>query len=75
MQYKTLNIKPETYDHLILYKHAGMSFDDVLNGMMKFISEKDFYSFVLDVHKARMKKIKAGDYAKSEDLDEALAEV
>ena len=75
MPYKTLNIKPETYEHLLLYKHAGMSFDDVLNGMMKFISEKDFYSFVLDVHKARMAKIRKGDYAKSEDLDEALAEV
>ena len=75
MPYKTLNIKPETYDHLILFKHAGMSFDDVLNGMMKFISEKDFYSFVLKLHKARLKKIKKGDYAKSEDLDKALAEV
>jgi hypothetical protein len=42
---------------------------------MKFISEKDFYSFVLDVHRARMEKIRKGDYAKSEDLDEALAEV
>ena len=75
MSYKTLNIKPETYDHLILYKHAGMSFDDVLNGMMMFISEKDFYSYVLEELQQRMKKIKKGDYAKSEDLDEALAEV
>jgi predicted CopG family antitoxin len=75
MPYKTLNLKTETYEHLILYKHAGMSFDDVLNGMMKFISEKDFYSYVLDIHKARMKKLKAGEHASSEDLDSALAEI
>jgi predicted CopG family antitoxin len=75
MPYKTLNIKPETYEHLILYKYAGMSFDDVLNGMMKFISETEFYSFVLDIHKARMKKIRKGDTAKSGDLETALTEV
>ena len=75
MPYKTLNVKPETYDHLIFYKHTGMSFDDVLNGMMKIIPEKEFYAYILDEHRRRIKKIKKGDHAKSDDLDSALAEV
>ena len=58
MPYKTLNIKPETYNQLIFYKHAGMSFDDVLIGLMKIIPEKEFYAYILEEHRRRIKKIK-----------------
>ena len=75
MPYKTINITPETYERLIFYKHAGMSFDEVLKEMMRLMPEEDFYEHVLNEHRQRLKKIKAGEYAKSNDLDKALEEV
>ena len=75
MSYKTINIAPETYERLIFYKHAGMSFDEVLNEMMELMPEEDFYEHVLNEHRQRLKKIKDGEFAESDDLDKALEEV
>ena len=72
MTYKTINVSPNTYDQLVLYKHAGMTFDAVLNEMMKIVPEGEFYGHILQKHRKRMKKIKAGDFIESNDLDEAL---
>ena len=52
-----------------------MSFDEVLNKMMKLMPEEDFYEHVLNEHRQRLKKIKAGEFAESNDLDNALEEV
>ncbi len=75
MTYKTINIAPETYERLIFYKHAGMSFDEVLNEMMELMPEEEFYEHVLTEHRQRLKKIKAGKFAETSDLDKALEEV
>ena len=75
MNYKTINVKPATYNRLTIYKLAGMSFDDVLNKMMALVPEENFYECVLEEHRKRMNKIKAGEFAQSEDLDAALDEV
>lgn len=75
MYYKTINVAPETYERLVLYKHAGMSFDEVISEMMDMMSEEDFYKHVLDEHRRRLKKIKAGEYVEADDLDKALQEV
>ncbi|UCE36726.1 MAG: hypothetical protein JSW00_14595 [Thermoplasmata archaeon] len=75
MAYKTINVTPETYEKLILYKHAGMTFDEVINEMMDMMSEEEFYKHVLEEHKKRLKKIKAGEYIESDDLSKALNEV
>ena len=72
MAYKTINVSPNTYDQLVLYKHAGMTFDAVLNEMMKIVPEGEFYGHILQKHRKSMKKIKAGDFIESNDLDEAL---
>ena len=72
MAYKTINVLPETYRRLVLYKHAGMSFNDVLNEIMDLVSEDDFYEHVLEEHRKRMSKIKAGEFVEAEDLDKAL---
>jgi predicted CopG family antitoxin len=74
MVYKTLSIKQETYGRLSLYKHAGMSFDDVLNSIMDAVPEKEFYNYVISEHRQRMKMVREGDVAETEDLDEALEE-
>jgi predicted CopG family antitoxin len=75
MGYKTINVTPETYEKLILYKHAGMTFDEVINEMMDMMSEEEFYKHVLEEHRKRLKKIKAGEYIEADSLSEALEEV
>ena len=75
MEYKTINVAPETYERLILYKHAGMTFDEVINEMMDMMSEEEFYEHVLEEHKKRLKKIKAGEYIEAGNLTKALKEV
>ncbi|MBN1389619.1 MAG: hypothetical protein JXA22_03145 [Candidatus Thermoplasmatota archaeon] len=68
MPYKTINVNPETYERLIYYKHANMTFDDVLNEMMDEISEEDFYQKILEEHKEEVRKMKSGDYFTEKDL-------
>lgn len=75
MAYKTINVSPETYEKLLLYKHAGMSFDDVINEMMNLMPEEEFYRYVLEEHRRRMRKIKGGEIISTEDLDDALKSV
>ncbi|UCG00833.1 MAG: hypothetical protein JSW11_14595 [Candidatus Heimdallarchaeota archaeon] len=75
MGYKTINVAPETYERLILYKHAGMTFDEVINEMMDMMSEEEFYEHVIEEHKKRLKKIKAGEYIEAKDLTKALEKV
>ena len=75
MTYKTINVRPETYTRLLLYKHAGLSFDELLNEIMDIIPEDKFYRLVMKEHKKRMKKTKAGEYIESDDLDKALRKV
>ena len=75
MTYKTINVAPETYEKLVLYKHIGMTFDDILNKMMDLMSEEEFYEHVLEEHRKRIKKIKAGEFIESDDLDKALEEI
>jgi len=74
MTYKTINVSPITYDKLRSYKHVGMTFDDVLNRLMEMIPEEEFYNHVLEEHRKRLKKIKAGEFIGSDDLDRALEE-
>ena len=74
MKYKTINLKPDTYSRLILYRHGRMTFDDVLNQIMDLVPEDEFYARVLKEHRERMKRIRAGEHAESDKLDEALNE-
>ncbi len=75
MSYKTINVTPQTYEKLILYKHGNMSFDDVLNEFMNLVEKKDFYSRILQEHKKRMRKMKSKDFIESDSLEDALKKV
>ena len=75
MTYKTINLNPETYERLILYKHGNMTFDDVINKVLNNVNEEEFYEYILKEHKKRIKKIRAGDCVETNDLDEALKDV
>ena len=75
MTYKTINLNPETYEKLVLFKHGNMTFDDVLNEILDMVDEEEFYKHVLKEHKNRMKKIKAGEYIETDDISKALKEI
>ena len=75
MNYKTINLTPQTYEKLILYKHGNMSFDDVIRKFMTVVEEKEFYNHILNEHKKRMQKIKSGEYIKSDSIKDVLTKV
>ena len=75
MNYRTINVTSDTYEKLVLYKHGNMSFDDVINEIMKFIEEKKFYNHILKEHQKRMLKIKTGDLIESDNLKDALKNI
>lgn len=75
MTYRTINITSNTYEKLVLYKHGNMSFDDVINEIMKIVEEKRFYNHVLEEHRKRMLKIKTGDFIESDNLKDALKNI
>jgi predicted CopG family antitoxin len=75
MSYRTINVSPQTYERLVLYKHGNMSFDDVLKEFMKVVEEKEFYNHILKEHKKRMRKVRSGDFIESDNIEDALANV
>lgn len=75
MTYRTINITSNTYEKLVLYKHGNMSFDDVINEIMKIVEEKKFYNHILEEHRKRMLKIKTGDFIESDNLKDALKNI
>jgi predicted CopG family antitoxin len=75
MAYKTINLKPSTYQRLVFYKHGSKSFDDVLNDFMDRISEDKFYEELLKEHNKRVKEVRAGEFVRAEDLDKAMDEL
>jgi len=74
MAYKTINLKPATYQRLVFYKHGNKSFDDVLNEFMDRISEDKFYEELLEEHNRRVKEVLSGEFVRVEDLDKAMDE-
>jgi len=43
--------------------------------MMRLLPEEEFYKHILKEHRRRMKKIRAGEYISTENLDKALKEI
>ena len=68
--YKTINIRPITYERLLLYKVAGKDFDDVINELMDIIDVETFYKMVLEEHRKRIKVMKDGDYLSIRTIDD-----
>ena len=75
MNYRTINVTSNTYEKLVLYKHGNMSFDDVINEIMKIVEEKKFYNHILEEHRKRMLRIKTGDFIESDNLKDALKNI
>ena len=75
MTYKTINVVPETYEKLLLYKHGNMTFDDVINGMIELLPEEEFYMRVLEEHRKRMEEARRGEVKTHTDLRKALSSI
>ena len=74
MKYRTINVKPSTYEKLVHYKSLGKSFDDVLNRMMDELDPIEMYEHVLDEHLSRVAEMDAGEYVTLDRLKKKLSE-
>ena len=72
MHYRTINLKPSTYDKLIQYKVLGNSFDEVINGILDEIDPIEMYEHKIQEHKKRLKTMESGDYVPLKDLKRKL---
>ena len=72
MHYKTINLKPATYEKLLKYKNSGESFDDVINSMLEEIDSVELYEDVLDEHKSIVKEMEKGEYATLDEVKKKL---
>jgi len=43
MAYRTVNVKPETYERLRTYKVGGMSFDEVVQFLMERVDASELH--------------------------------
>jgi predicted CopG family antitoxin len=68
MKYRTINVRPSTYEKLVGYKNLGKSFDDVINRMMEQLDPVEMYEHVLDEHLSRVAEMKGGEYITLESL-------
>ncbi len=74
MAYKTVNLKPRTYDRLQEYKVAGRSFDDVVNELLDRVDLTEFYADALEVHRRRRGEMSEGSGLSLRELEAALDE-
>lgn len=74
MSYKTVNLRPDTYERLREYKVAGLSFDEVVQRLLDQVDREVFYEVVLDEHDSRGNEMKDGGYATLRELQDALDE-
>ena len=72
MAYRTINVSESTYDRLVYYKHANMTFDEVINMLMDEISEEEFYKTILEEHKQIVAEMKKGNYLTQEEFEKEL---
>ena len=73
MKYRTINVKPSTYEKLVLYKILGKSFDDVINRMMDELDPIEMYEYILDEHLSRVAEMEAGEYITLDRLKKKLS--
>jgi len=72
MPYKTINVKPHTYEKLLQYKVLGGTFDTVINNMLDEIDPKEMYEYHLIEHRERLKAMESGEYVTLKDLKKKL---
>lgn len=68
MNYRTINLKPTTYEKLLRYKHMGMTFDEVISDILNEFDPIEMYEESLEEHNIRLKAMEAGEYITLDEL-------
>ncbi len=72
MAYKTVNLRPATYERLKMYQGGGKSLGDVIEELMDLVEPELLYRRELLIHRKRVKEMRAGKAISLEDLDRDL---
>jgi len=56
--YKTVNLKPETYERLKLYQTGGASMDEAIESLMDRVDPEDIFQEALRVHTRRLAAVR-----------------
>jgi len=69
MRYRTVNVRPATYERLKMYQIGGRSFSDVLDSLMETVEPDEFYKRAIRIHRRRMREVEKGDWLPVAELD------
>ena len=73
MAYRTVNVKPTTYERLKMYQTRGKSMSDVIDELMDLVEPERLYRRELKIHRKRLKEMKEGGVGISlDELDRSL---
>lgn len=73
MPYKTVNVKPATYERLRMYQTGGKSMGDVIDDLMDTVEPERHYALELKIARKRIEEMKTKGIGMTlEDLDEKL---
>lgn len=62
MAYRTINVRPTTYERLLRYKHMDMTFDEVIDNILDELDPIEMYQAALKEHTKRLKAMNDGEY-------------
>ncbi|MBI5000249.1 MAG: hypothetical protein HZB92_01800 [Euryarchaeota archaeon] len=62
MTYRTINVRPTTYQRLLRYKHMDMTFDDVIDNILDEVDPIEMYQAALKEHNKRLEAMNDGEY-------------
>jgi predicted CopG family antitoxin len=72
--YKTVNLKPATYERLRMYQIGGKSLSDVLDELMDTVDPQRWHALELRIARKRLEEMRTKDIGVTlEELDRSLA--
>jgi predicted CopG family antitoxin len=72
MNYRTVNLKEETYRQLTLYRVAGKSFDDVIRNLIARVDHEEFMAEEIGLHRKRLAEMKKGKFVTMAEMERRL---
>jgi predicted CopG family antitoxin len=58
MSYRTVNLRPETFERLQMYKVGRVSMSDVIEKLMDEVEPEDVFARALRVHRKRVQAVR-----------------
>jgi predicted CopG family antitoxin len=72
MNYRTVNLKEETYRQLTLYRVAGKSFDEVIRDLIARVDHEEFMAEEIELHRKRLAEMKKGKFVTLGEMEARL---